>query len=627
MGNVYLCRVDKNNLIPKQQKQNNKDLNNYYDINKEINTKNASDDSSKISCIKLDKNSNNKSLSNNNSIYKMNKFENKSEKNNNFYDSDIVPTTKDVFNEFISHQLNTKRKLLNKINKDKDILENKNSQSDQSIFNTQKKELLISQSNNSKVSNNIIPLPQIVHLVTDASENIPCLNFDTKDIINVAIGDSDIIRFENLTNVNFENEGESYYYTQIKNYQNENEHIKYCEGAICFMSNNHFLLLLAPLLDYSSLIDYNRISYMNKTITTYEVIHGEIILSNFLVPFDFDGDRFLYLEYESENTRKIYIHYTLKKERPLMFKIDKSFGHVSFMKFIGLNRIILCKKNKICEIRDINNNFNLIETWQNIGEEIIAMNVYIKGDKDEEDEKFENSLTDLCYKKNKENINDLEYVDTNYKKNKKSKSKNKLNLNENKNGINTKIHLKKFLKEKEKVNNSTYRDLIELKFKNNQLKSNGEKDNEIAIYNKNKSPRGKEKEKENLTNEINNNNNNKKNIELLTNNNEYNCVQSHKEILDKNTKITYYINNKLDPTDKTIEDDAYIITVDKNGNCNKYHNGKIKTLFNLYDIKNIEQNYKDEEFFSLGFPYFVVMNHKYYAISTDHGIFVLSNKD
>ena len=83
----------------------------------------------------------------------------------------------------------------------------------------------------------------------------------------------------------------------------------------------------------------------------------------------------------------------------------------------------------------------------------------------------------------------------------------------------------------------------------------------------------------------------------------------------------------MDPTDKGIEDNVYIITVDKNGNFNKYHNGKIKTLFNLYDIKNIDQIYKDEEFFSLGFPYFVLMNNKYYAISTDHGIFVLSNKD
>ena len=54
----------------------------------------------------------------------------------------------------------------------------------------------------SNISRNLNPLPQVVQLVTNASENIPCLSFDTKDKINVAVGDSDIIRFENLTNFN-----------------------------------------------------------------------------------------------------------------------------------------------------------------------------------------------------------------------------------------------------------------------------------------------------------------------------------------------------------------------------------------------------------------------------------------
>ena len=113
MGNVYLIRVDKNNLIPKQKKQNITDLN-IYDINKEIKSKNINDDSSKISCIKLDQNSNNKSISHNNSIYKISQNENKNSKNRkkNFYDSDVVPTTRSIHNKFKSHDLNTKRLFL-----------------------------------------------------------------------------------------------------------------------------------------------------------------------------------------------------------------------------------------------------------------------------------------------------------------------------------------------------------------------------------------------------------------------------------------------------------------------------------------------------------------------------------
>ena len=601
MGNVYLCRINtnnSNNIIKKNIKQNFSDNNNELK-NKEIKNKNI--DSSKISCIKLDINSNNKSNSNNESNNKFNKIEIKTNKDKirdkNFYDSDIMPTTKSIFNKFANSEVNTKRKFLNKI-----ILNQKNSQSEQNIINQNQNISLISKSKNSKLSEDLIPNPEIIQLITNANENIPCLSFDTKDIINISIGDSDIIRFENLSNFNFEDENESYYYTQIKNYQSENEHILNCEGATCLMHKNKFLLLFTPVNDYSSPIHYKKYGYINKTLTTYEIIMGEIGMYNFIVPFDFDGNRFLYLEYESENIRRICIYYTLEKTGPDTFKINKSFGHISFMKFISLDKIILCKKNKICEIRDIYDNFNLIETWEHIGEEIIAMNFYIKTTK----EKMENCLTEESYKKNKKK-NDIGYVDTNYKKNRNNKNKNKIELNDNIYGYDNKLNLKKLSNGRDKINNSTYRDLIGFNNKN-QIKSIESKEKEISIYDKKNYSKGKD-----FPQELRN----KKTMDFLTIKNEYTHIK-------KSDKI-YEIEQKLEQTEKSNDDDIYIITVDKNGNFNQYHNGKIKTIFNLYDIKNIDQKYKEEEFFSLGFPYFVVFNNKYIAISTDHGIFILNN--
>ena len=602
MGNVYLCRINtnnSNNIIKKTIKQNILDNNNNNN-NNELKNKNI--DSSKISCIKLDINSNNKSNSNNESNYNFNKNEIKTNKDKirdkNFYDSDIMPTTKSIFNKFANSEVNTKRKFLNKI-----ILNQKNSQSEQNIINQNQNISLISKSKNSKLSEDLIPNPEIIQLITNANENIPCLSFDTKDIINISIGDSDIIRFENLSNFNFEDENESYYYTQIKNYQSENEHILNCEGATCLMNKNKFLLLFTPVNDYSSPIHYKKYGYINKTLTTYEIITGEIGMYNFIVPFDFDGDRFLYLEYESENIRRICIYYTLENSGPDTFKINKSFGHISFMKFISLDKIILCKKNKICEIRDIYDNFNLIESWEHIGEEIIAMNFYIKTS----DKKIENYLTEESYKKNKKK-NDIGYVDTNYKKNRNNKNKNKIELNDNIYGYDNKLNLKKLSNGRDKINNSTYRDLIGLNNKN-QIKSIESKEKEISIYDKKNYSKGKD-----FPQELRN----KKTMDFLTIKNEYTHIK-------KSDKI-YEIEQKLEQTEKSNDDDIYIITVDKNGNFNQYHDGKIKTIFNLYDIKNIEQKYKEEEFFSLGFPYFVIFNNKYIAISTDHGIFILNNE-
>ena len=606
MGNVYLCRINtnnSNNIIKKTIKQNILDNNNDNKNelkNKEIKNKNI--DSSKISCIKLDINSNNKSNSNNESNNNFNKIEIKTNKDKirdkNFYDSDIMPTTKSIFNKFANSEVNTKRKFLNKI-----IMNQKNSQSEQNIINQNQNISLISKSKNSKLSEDLIPNPEIIQLITNANENIPCLSFDTKDIINISIGDSDIIRFENLSNFNFEDENESYYYTQIKNYQSENEHILNCEGATCLMHKNKFLLLFTPVNDYSSPIHYKKYGYINKTLTTYEIIMGEIGMYNFIVPFDFDGDRFLYLEYESENIRRICIYYTLENSGPDTFKINKSFGHISFMKFISLDKIILCKKNKICEIRDIYDNFNLIETWEHIGEEIIAMNFYFKTN----DKKIENYLTEESYKKNKKK-NDIGYVDTNYKKNRNNKNKNKIELNDNIYGYDNKLNLKKLSNGRDKINNSTYRDLIGLNNKN-QIKSIESKEKEISIYDKKNYSKGKD-----FPQELRN----KKTMDFLTIKNEYTHIK-------KSDKI-YEIEQKLEQTEKSNDDDIYIITVDKNGNFNQYHNGKIKTIFNLYDIKNIDQKYKEEEFFSLGFPYFVIFNNKYIAISTDHGIFILNNE-
>ena len=629
MGNVYLCRVDKNNLLPKLKKENLNDSNisninnsNLSNKNATINdnkTQNKIDDSSRISCIKLD--SNNKASSNNNSKLNKNEIIINNNKNKNIYDSNIIPTTRNIYNNLNTPEINTKRKLLNK-----NILGNKNNQLDLSIINNQNS--IISQTHNSDISHNLIPFPQVTQIITNAYENIPCLSFDTKDKINIAIGDTEIMRIENLLNFNYNDDDTGYKYTRIKNYLNENEHMRACEGTTCLMHNNNFLKLDGYINDYNNNIYFNEYNYENKTIDLFQVKKGKIEMSNYNVPFDFDGDRFLFLDYKSENTRRICVYYTLSETNPLIHEIKKDFGHISFMKFYSFNKIILCKENKICEIRKIDD-FKLLESWEHIGDEIIAMNVFIKECK-EEDKKVGDSFDESS----KQNIEDVfDNNDTCYKKSKNIKNKNNYAFNDNNiYGINAKLHLKKIQLEKEKINNSTYRELNiniktqlkpkgDLKYIQDENSKNGD-DEQINVYIKNKISLEKEK----ASNDINT----KKNLDILTNNNEYSYIHSYKELVEKNKKTSDNKQEKNGPTERSLDDEEqkiYIITVDKKGNFNKYHKGKIKTLFNLYDIKNIEQNYKDEEFFSFGFPYFVVMNNKYYAISTDHGIFVLSNKE
>ena len=81
-----------------------------------------------------------------------------------------------------------------------------------------------------------------------------------------------------------------------------------------------------------------------------------------------------------------------------------------------------------------------------------------------------------------------------------------------------------------------------------------------------------------------------------------------------------FINNKHN-------DNIYIVTLDKNGSVNIFNNKKQRTLFNIYKIKNIEDKYKKLEFFSVGFPYYIVINDLYFCITTDHGLFVITKNN
>lgn len=65
--------------------------------------------------------------------------------------------------------------------------------------------------------------------------------------------------------------------------------------------------------------------------------HGEGLL-NFnqnTVPFDFDGKRLLWLEYQTRENRNVYIYHFDTKEAKIVLTFDKTDGLVSHMKFIG----------------------------------------------------------------------------------------------------------------------------------------------------------------------------------------------------------------------------------------------------------------------------------------------------
>ena len=71
------------------------------------------------------------------------------------------------------------------------------------------------------------------------------------------------------------------------------------------------------------------------------------------------------------------------------------------------------------------------------------------------------------------------------------------------------------------------------------------------------------------------------------------------------------------------EQNFIIITLDIDGNINKYANNMEKKLFNLYDIKGIHQDHKDKKFFNLGYVYYIKTDLNFFCITTDHGCYII----
>ena len=247
------------------------------------------------------------------------------------------------------------------INKDVDEISKTN------FFNSDKK--------NNKIClniNNIIKFPKITQIINRSRENIPCVEFESNDIINICIGDLEIIHLENMSQFNKNDKNSTYSFSKLRNYKTENEHIQNCETVTCMLKNSCFLIIFTNYGEFLEKLEFSVVKYENKNLISSEIIKGEIYLSNFVVPFDFDGDLFLFLDYKSKDQRIISVEYTSSLKQRFDYLItEENFGHISHMKLLTKEKILIVRNDKIFEIRYLNENLDIIEKWEHLGDDII----------------------------------------------------------------------------------------------------------------------------------------------------------------------------------------------------------------------------------------------------------------
>jgi hypothetical protein len=223
-------------------------------------------------------------------------------------------------------------------------------------------------------------------------------------------------------------------------------------------------------------------------------------MSNYTVPFDFDGSRLAWVEFLSDKERNVSVYY-IAQENKWTHLLDKEFGHISHMKLLPNKKVFIVRNLNQCEIRELDKDFKIVHKFTHIGDEVIAADIFINSSKI--------ILNDM----------ELENVQVNSKKN------------------------DQYIK--------------------------------IPI--------------------------DKNNIQLEDK------VQD--EQINENSNVS--------------EDNLSIYLLDIDGNLNVWENFSIRKMFNLYDMKDINEDYKSKQFFSMGYPYYIKANSSFFAISSDHGVFVI----
>ena len=200
---------------------------------------------------------------------------------------------------------------------------------------------------------------------------------EESNILYACIGDDEIKKF-NLSNQIMNNKN-------INLYENSAQHIANCDNTYVLMGKEDLLKvqLFSPELE---------LVIKNDVYIEYEIIHfdditnnknykGKIKSTNYYVPLYFNDFYFCWVEYlNDKEDRNLCVEYLLKEEIindvKYKFKVDKNYGHISHAKLLSNNRIIIVHQLNKCEIRKISEKFELLESFEHIGDEIYAIDIF-----------------------------------------------------------------------------------------------------------------------------------------------------------------------------------------------------------------------------------------------------------
>ena len=380
------------------------------------------------------------------------------------------------------------------------------------------------------------------------SENVSDIAYDEEEkVFYVGIGDDEVKKFE-ISNITYDRTPPN---ESINVYDTDMEHTKFCENAFVFLSPDCLFRIQLCQIEEGNLkiiqveTDY-QIRYFKKNNSKKNLtgtVSNTISTTNYSVPLDFDGKRYLWVEFHSSTDRSICVANVpnlTPNDKPYKFSLNNGIiGHISHAKLLKDDKVFIVHSLNKCEIRNLDEQFSLVESFKHIGEEVYAV--------------------DIIYPNEAEGSNILK-VSTNSK-----------NIN-----------------------------IIK-----NEMKTVGENENDEKEMNK---------EKNVINQEI-------LPIKLPKLFNDAKKVEKQSDDVVTNT-VGYLAKNGTRCNMINVNTFS-ITTLDIDGNVNLYENGNETKLFNLYELSTIPKDYKEKQFFSMGYAYYIKANLNYFCISSDHGCIII----
>ena len=416
-------------------------------------------------------------------------------------------------------------------------------------------------------------------LVDGSDEEIININFSTNNNRSsngfyCCVGDSSILKYSIKPNLMNNNNPMASQTSNIKNYPEEFMHVKDCDNAIVYMTKEiFFMIAIEQIKKKPMILNTTESNYIVKNIESQEIIEKGILrTTNYIVPFDFDGKYFVYLQFFT-NVERMLCSYNVYSQKTWKHLLKLNFGILNYCKLINDNKLFIVRNLNQCEFRIMDDNFSITHTFAHNGDQVVSIDLYYKIIRKAKKEKIKSLIEQ---KDGKINIYKLHKEDM-----KKSNTDNKYRKNKN---------IKKFDNTSE----------TETK-KNNMNNYEGNSEN---------------LKKENLSNDLFY----EKEID----------ESSNKSINSHNNEEDNEDNNKLKKEENIPNIKANsllnIFLVDIDGNINYYNDIGIKTLFNINKIKEIDKASRERGLFSLNYSYIIKYSHPYLAISTDNGCYIFQLK-